>query len=144
VFGCKKYPRLRIRDVQFDNSVLEVYTEADAELVREADGFGQYIEELEVGVRHDIQPENPVGRARAGMRSAGDPDELPQENDAPPNPATEIPEIVFPETQWPQDADVSPEDVVGPSVLAKPGGWFEYEGKNYRKADLPPEARDLV
>jgi hypothetical protein len=134
VFGCKKYPRLRIRELQFDNSVLEVFTEEDAELVRHADGFGLHIEELELGVEYDIEPENPSSQARTGMRSAGDPLELPQEK----------PDSVFPEPDWPQDADANPEEVLGPSVLAKPGGWYEYEGRNYRKADLPAEVRDLV
>ena len=143
-FGCRKWPQLRIRELQFKNSVLTVFSEEDADLVRSNDTYGQYIEELEVGFEYDLAPEfESEGEARQGLRSAGDPRELRPEA---PDPVNDSPESIFPEVQWPQDnAQADPEEVLGePSVLAKPGGWYEYNGKNYRKADLPAEVRDLV
>jgi hypothetical protein len=137
-FGCSKYPKLRIRDLQFDDGVLEVSTEEDATLVRGADGFGVFIQELDLNKSYDVQPETSEGRARTGMRSAGDPSELPQEDQPQSSDPAEA-ASVFPEPNWPQDKTPDISDVV-----VKAGGWYEYEGKNCRKSDLPESLQKLL
>jgi len=134
-FGCKRYPLLRIRHLQFDNGVLSVYSVSDAELVRDVDDFGVFVVELEVGEAHKVQPEKPPseGVARQGMRSAGDPRELPQEQDTP-----------DPETDSPKERFVEMSVPVPDEVIVKQGGWYEYQGKNYRKAALPAKVQLLV
>jgi len=131
-FGCRRYPRLSIQHLQFDNGVLTVYSEADAKLVRQADDSENgNITELDLKEPNNVEPIQLEGRARVGMRSsATDLDALPNENEpsGAPDPATDTPEVVWPEN----------------SVLAKPGGWYVYQGKNYRKAQLPEAARRLV
>jgi len=142
-YGCKKYPHMRIRHLQFDNSVLEVTSERDKALVEGADGFGIFVFPLELNTAYDIKPENPTGQARMGMRSASNPADLPQEGAEPETREVEFPESVFPKTEWPQDGEPEkvPEDN---SVLVKAGGWYEYQGKNYRKADLPDDIQRLL
>jgi len=135
-FGCSRYPHLRVRDLQFSNGVLEVFSLKDAELIRGCDDYrGGAIRELTPGEPNDVEPVQQGNRARIGMRSASDPSTLPDENEPSvvPEPETDTPDSAFPEAKWPQD-----------SVLAKPGGWYEYQGKNYRKADLPDAAKRLI
>jgi hypothetical protein len=74
------------------------------------------------------------------MRSAGDPSELPQEDE--PQPQSSDPaeaESAFPEPDWPQDKKPDISDVV-----IKGGGWYEFNGKSCRKSELPEELKKLL
>jgi hypothetical protein len=149
---------LRLRHLQFENGVLEVYSQDDVNFVKQCDDFQSgNIQELSINEPNDVQPTQPIeGQARVGMRSSADPSDLPDENAQPerieneleipiaPDPAKDLPESAFPEAQWPQDEEKAAPAIPENSVLAKPGGWYEYQGKNYRKADLPEEARRLI
>jgi hypothetical protein len=142
VFGCSRYPRLRVGPFRFVNGLLEVETEEDAKIVMNADDwYAGHIKQLESSEDHVAPRETTV--ARQGMRGT-----VPTEKQSEGLP--EASEPVFPAAPpvWPKESSesVDPEEVFGeePTVLVKPGGWYEYEGKSYRKADLPADIQKLV
>jgi hypothetical protein len=78
--------------------------------------------------------------------TSSQPADLPQEG-VPSEPETRevaFPESAFPEPKWPQDDEPEKELSKDNSVLVKAGGWYEYQGKNLRKAQLPPDIQKLL
>lgn len=149
-FTCGRYPYLRIRDLKFNAGVLLVYSEGDAELVRGTGSFGIEIAEVPIDTTAHVDLKPTGGVARTGMQTSASSEAPIDKSRVTPEEAP-APEGVLPiasagdsgEPPRPTDGPVAPEPE-DDSVTAKPGGWYEYKGKNYRKAALPPEVRDLV
>jgi hypothetical protein len=140
---------MRVGEFKFKNGLLQVESEEDAEKIRRADDYYTgHIVELESAADAEAPRESTV--ARQGMKGtalndkqAEEPGEVPEPPQAPPQERPQAP--------WPQDAEpVDPsevfdeDDATDTDVIIKPGGWYEYGGKSYRKADLPPDVKKLV
>lgn len=114
-FTSQRYPYFRVRDLKFNAGILLVYSESDAEMIRGLDDFGVHVHEEPLDSPAHVEPAW-GDRARQGTQS----------------------------TASSRDNEELPSRDESPDVIAKPGGWYEYQGKNYRRAGLPESVRDLV
>jgi hypothetical protein len=124
-FTCQKYPFLRVRDLVFNGGILLVYSEGDAEVVRGIDDFGIHVHEVPLNAKPKIEVKAP-GQARQGTQSTlvqQEPEIKPEE--------PVVDEIVY----VPEKA---------PEVTVLKNGWYEYDGKKFRKSQLPDEVKNLV
>lgn len=116
-FTCTRFPYLQIRDLKFKAGILLVYSERDAELIRGIEDFGVHVTELPLCESAHVEVKQ-ANTARVGMQATRQ------------EPAEPPPD--------------SPKDDADNSVLVLGGGWYEHQGKKYRKADLPEGVRNLV
>ena len=116
-FTNSRYPYQRIRDLKFNAGLLVVYSEADAKLVRSISDFGVCIDEVPLVEHAHVQPRSDGG-ARQGTQTTA-----------------------AVNSKEPPKTDEAQEDT---SVLVLGGGWYQYQGKKYRKSQLQEIADGLV
>lgn len=126
-YKCECWPEYRIRDLKFNEGILEVFSNNDVLLVENCNGFGVQFWEIPLD-----QPDEPVPSEFAHQGTMAtqttEVQEFGEVNEA------VAPESVFEEPVWPQD-----------EVKVLGGGYYEYQGKKVRgKKNLPPEVQDLV
>jgi hypothetical protein len=124
-YQCNVWPEYRIRDLKFDQGILEVCSKRDSMLVEGADHFGILIWEI------------PLDESAVPVQ-----DEVAHQGTQ----ATEVTEV---QTVGEVNVAVTPEAVLDDEsddeVTILGGGYYEYQGVKVRgKKNLPPEAQDLV
>ena len=121
-YKCACWPQYRIRDLKFEDGILEVFNQKDVNLVENADGFGVQI--VEIPLEEEAVPIQ-TEVARQGTK------------------ATAVTEAQ--EAEGDVNEAVSPEDVFEDEVKILGGGYYEYQGVKVRgKKNLPAEAQALL
>lgn len=121
-YQCNIWPEYRVRDLKFDQGILEVFSKKDADLVESADNFGVLI--WEIPLEQEAVPVQDEF-AHQGTQATQ---------------TTEDQEAYGDEEDNQSDEGAAPDEVV---ILG--GGYYEYKGKKVRgKKNLPPEAQELV
>jgi hypothetical protein len=117
-YSCPNWPQYRIRDLKFEDGILEVWNQREAQLVEAADGFGVQIVEIHPG--DSVVPVQ-TEVAHQGTQAT-----------------TFAPEV---ETEDNQSETPAASD----EVVILGGGFYEYQGQKIRgKKNLPPEAQALL